>query len=76
MGSCGPGMVRCKAKIKPIVLSTFTMSSARLGFGLWLKLGQGEFRYIIRLWGWGLGPLALSASVSWVAKFGLGQGIS
>ena len=41
--------VRCKAKIKPIVLSTFTMSSARLVFGLWLKLGQGELRYI-RLW--------------------------
>ena len=42
--------VRCKAKIEPIVLSTFTMSSARLGFGLWLELGQGKLRYI-RLWG-------------------------
>jgi hypothetical protein len=44
--------VRCKAKIKPIVLSTFTMSSARLGFELWLELGQGKLR-CIRLWGWG-----------------------
>ncbi len=38
--------VRGKAKIKPIALFTIAISSARLGFGLWLELGQGKVRHI------------------------------